>query len=557
MLTLRPRVARFGPLSRFPISGDALRVASRPAVARRGGRPPLWLVLPALLVVALALLPLLYLALRTVEARDAAWRLLARERTLEIMFNSVALAGAVAAATVVIGVPLAWLTSRTNLPARGFWATVLALPLVIPSYIGAVVMVSAFGPRGMMQSLLAPLGVERLPSLYGFTGSWLILTLFTYPYVYLSVRASLGGLDPSLEEAARSLGYGRWRTFFAVTLPHIRPAAAAGALLAALYALGDFGVPTLLRYDTFTRAIYVQYRSALDRGGGAVLALLLVAVSLVVLAVELRARGNATMHRLGTGASRRQRPIPLGRARIPALLVCAAVATVALALPIAVLAAWLARSLRAGADLGEIPSAALHSLTLGFWTALAATLCALPIATLLVRYPSRLTRALERVTFAGYALPGLVVALAFVAFAAGTPLYQTLAMLVAALVVRFLPEAVGTVRAALLRINPHLEEASRGLGRGQAATLASVTLPLARTGILTGAALVMLTAMKELPATLLLSPTGWNTLAVEVWTAANDAAYGQAAGPALLLIAIATLPMLLLARGEQHQERAR
>jgi iron(III) transport system permease protein len=176
---------------------------------------------------------------------------------------------------------------------------------------------------------------------------------------------------------------------------------------------------------------------------------------------------------------------------------------------------------------------------------------------LLVRYPGRAARALERVTFAGYALPGLVVALAFVAFAAGTPLYQTLAMLVAALVVRFLPEAVGAVRAALLRISPRLEEASRGLGRGQAATLASVTLPLARTGILTGAALVMLTAMKELPATLLLSPTGWNTLAVEVWTAANDAAYGQAAGPALILIAIATLPMLLLARGEHHQERAR
>ena len=198
-------------------------------------------------------------------------------------------------------------SSRTR-----FWSTAAALPLVIPSYIGAVVMVAAFGPRGMLQTALAPLGVERLPSIYGFTGSWLTLTLFTYPYVYLTVRAALRNLDPSLEEAARCLGYGPWRTFFAVTLPQLRPAAAAGGVLTVLYTLGDFGVVTLLRYDAFTRAIYVQYRSALDRGSAALLALLLVAISIAVLAVELRARGNATLHRLGSGASRRGRPIALG-----------------------------------------------------------------------------------------------------------------------------------------------------------------------------------------------------------------------------------------------------
>jgi iron(III) transport system permease protein len=557
MLTLRPRAARFGSIPHQRTGTAASpREASTGHWIRRGTLPPLWLLLPAGLVVVFELLPLLYLAMRTFEDGGSAWRLLVRARTLEVILNSVMLAGAVAVATVVIGMPLAWLTSRTDLPGREFWSTLIALPLVIPSYIGAVVMVAAFGPRGMLQSALAPLGIERLPSLYGFVGSWLVLTLFSYPYVYLSVRTALGGLDPSLEDAARSLGYGRWRTFFAVTLPHLRPATTAGALLAALYALGDFGVPTLLRYDTFTRAIYVQYRSALDRGSGATLALLLVAMSLVVLAVELRARGGATLHRLGSGASRRHRPLRLGRARLPAVVICAAVTGMALVLPVLVLVAWLLRSIAAGADFGQLPGATLHSLTLGFWTALVATLCALPIATLLVRSPGAATRTIERLTFAGYALPGLVVALAFVAFGAATPLYQTLAMLVAALVVRFLPEAIGALRAALLRISPRLEEAARGLGRSQAGALASVTLPLARTGILTGAALVLLTAMKELPATLLLSPTGWNTLAVEVWTAANDAAYGQAAGPALILIAIATVPMLFLTRGESHQERA-
>jgi iron(III) transport system permease protein len=555
MLTLRPRAAR--PLSLPRLGGDKrlLRDRSRWGVARRE-RPPLWVALPAVLVTVLALLPFLYLVARTFDAGDAAWQMLWRVKTLEVSLNSIVLAGAVALSTIVLAVPLAWLTSRSDLPWRGFWGTAAALPLVIPSYIGAVVMVAAFGPRGMLQSVLAPLGVERLPSLYGFTGSWLTLTLFTYPYVYLTVRAALRGLDPSLEEAARCLGYGPWRTFFAVTVPQIRPAAAAGGLLTALYTLGDFGVVTLLRYDAFTRAIYVQYRSALDRGSAAVLALLLVAISVVVLVIEIRARGTATIHRLGSGVKRRQRPVRLGRARIPAVLFCALVVGLALVLPVAILAAWLARALAAGADLSGLPLAAAHSLTLGFWTAVIATLCALPIATLIVRHGGPGARAIERLTYLGYALPGLVVALAFVAFGAGTPFYQTLAMLVAACVVRFLPEAISATRAALLQINPRLEEAARGLGRSQAGAVASVTVPLARQGMLAGAALVLLTAMKELPATLLLSPTGWNTLAVEVWTSANDAAYGQAAAPALLLIAAAAVPMLLLAPRERVPEHA-
>jgi iron(III) transport system permease protein len=557
MLTLRPRAAR--PMS-LPRSGSVRENVTSGrwhAGASRGGeRPPFWILLPAVLVAIFELLPLLYLLARTLGAGENAWDMLFRSRTLEVVLNSAVLAGAVAVSTIVIAVPLAWLTSRTDLPGRAFWGTVAALPLVIPSYIGAVVVVAAFGPRGMLQTVLAPLGVERLPSIYGFTGSWLTLTLFTYPYVYLTVRAALRRLDPSLEEAARCLGYGPWRTFFAVTLPQIRPAAAAGGLLTVLYTLGDFGVVTLLRYDAFTRVIYVQYRSAMDRGGAAMLALLLVAISIVVLVVELRARGNATLHRLGSGVSRRGRPVALGHARIPALAFCALVVGFALVLPVGILTAWLLRTLRTGADLPGLVRATVNSLTLGVWTALIATACALPIAILLVRYPRSGSRTIERLTYLGYALPGLVVALAFVAFGAGTPIYQTLAMLIAACVVRFLPEAVSSTRAALLHVSPRLEEAARGLGRSQAAAVASVTIPLARPGILAGAALVLLTAMKELPATLLLSPTGWDTLAVEVWTAASNAAYGEAAAPALILIAAAAVPMLLLAPRDRISEQA-
>lgn len=544
MLTLRPRAVHvpFLPLATWTAPA---RLSARRREA--AGRAPLWIVLPALLVTLLALVPLLYLVLRAAAAGSAAWDTLFRVKTAAVVSNSLILAVAVAASTMLIAVPLAWLTSRSDLPGRAFWSTAAALPLVIPSYIGAVVVVAAFGPRGTLQELLAPFGVERLPSLYGFTGSWLVLTLFTYPYVYLTVRAALRGLDPSLEEAARCLGYGPWRTFFAVTLPQLRPAAAAGGLLTALYALGDFGVPTLLRYDAFTRAMYVQYRSAMDRGSAAMLALLLVAVSVTVLVIETRARGAGSLHRLGSGVGRRARPVRLGRGTIPALLFCATIVGLALVLPVAVLAVWLLRSLLAGGDLSGLAVATVHSLTLGFWTALTATVCALPIAILAVRYPRSRARLSERLVYLGYALPGLVIALAFVAIGASTPLYQTVAMLVAACVIRFLPEAVASARAALVQVSPRLEEAARGLGRTQAGAVTSVTIPLARSGILAGAALVMLTTMKELPATLLLSPAGWNTLAVEVWTAANDAAYGQAAAPALILIVAAALPMFFLA----------
>jgi iron(III) transport system permease protein len=420
------------------------------------------------------------------------------------------------------------------------------MPLVIPSYVGALVVVAALGPKGIVQSVLEPFGVERLPSIYGFFGSWLTLSLFTFPYVFLPVAASLRGLDPSLEEAARSLGFGPWRTFFAATLPRLRPAIAGGGLLTALYTLGDFGVVTLLRYDAFARAIYVQYRAAMDRGGAAVLAILLVGVSLLVLALETKVRGQATVHRVGSGVARRARPVRLGRATIPALLLCGLVVALSLVLPLAILIGWFLRSPETAERMTTIPTATLHSIVLGASTAAVATLCALPVAMLLARSTRRWTRWLERLLYVGYAMPGIVIALAFVAFGAGTPLYQTLPMLVAACVVRFLPEAVSATRATLLQISPRLEEAARALGRSPVGAVLAVTLPLTRSGILAGAALVIMTTMKELPVTLILSPTGWDTLPVEIWTAASDGRFSRAAGPAIVLIAITALPMLIL-----------
>lgn len=517
----------------------------------RRRRPPVWLWLPALVVGVIVVLPLVYLVARASEGGEAAWFVIARPKTGQIVLNTVALVGAVAVSTVVIAVPLAWLTTRTDLPGRRFWATVSVLPLVLPSYVGALVFVAALGPRGMLQGWLEPLGVERLPSIYGFWGSWLALTLFTYPYTYLSVRAACRGLDPGLEEAARGLGLTARQTFFRVTLPQLRPAIGAGALLVALYTLGDFGVVSLLRFDAFTRAIYVQYQTAFDRSAAAALALLLVVFTVALLLVETGIRGRATLYRVGSGSARLAKPVALGRWTYPAVGFCAAVALLALGLPLAVLGYWLGRTLLER-DAGQyLLPAMLTSLTLGAWTAGLATMAAVPLAILAVRYPGWLGRLAERSSYLGYALPGIVLAIAFVALGVRTPWYQTLPLLILACAVRFLPQAVGSTRLSLLQVSPRLEEAARGLGRSLPRVIWEVTLPLARPGLLAGAALVLLTTMKELPVTLLLLPVGERTLPTLIWTAAGDTRYGEAALPALVLVAISALPTLVLAVREK------
>jgi iron(III) transport system permease protein len=512
-----------------------------------------------MLIAAAALLPLGYLLIRAAEAGQAkVWEILLRPRTLEVFLGSAGLALSVTLAAIALGVLLAWLTVRTDLPAARFWAVVTVLPLVWPSYVGAFALVAALGPRGMLQSWLEPLGIERLPSIYGFPGALLALILFSYPYVLLSVRAALRGLDPSLEEAARSMGRSPWRVFWEITLPHLRPSIYAGGLLVALYTLSDFGAVSLLRFDSFTRVIYLQYKTSFDRSTAAVLALFLVVLTLVILLVESRTRGQARYYRSSAGALRPPLQIKLGCWRLPALAFCSLIMAVGVVMPLGVISFWLVRGLLAGEDLNLGLDIIFNSLSASGLAALAALAAAVPMAILAVRFPSRLSRWLERSTYLGYALPGMVIALALVFFGANyaTLLYQTLAMLVFAYVVRFLPEAVGSVRASLLQLSPRLEEAARSLGRTPTQALTSITVPLLKPGLLTGLALVFLTGMKELPVTLLLGPTGFNTLATRIWGATEQVFFARAAAPAALLVLVSAVSVwLILSQEEKGLQR--
>ena len=519
------------------------------------GRPPVLLLLAAGSVAAVLLLSPSYLLIRTLGAGPEAWDLLIRTRVLEILGRTLLLVGVVTGASILLAVPLAWLTVRTDLPFKTVWSVATALPLVIPSYVAGFIVVVTLGPKGMLQGLMEGMfGLERLPDISGFPGAALTLTLLSYPYVLLTVRAAFLRLDPSLEEISRGLGRNPWATFFGVILPSLRPAIAAGGLLVALYTLADFGAVSLLRFETFTWAIFLQYESALDRGLAAALSLVLIAIALALVGGEAFTRGRWRYYRSGSGAIRPLSPVRLGRWRWPALGLCAAVVMASLVLPMSVLAYWVFRGVSAGEPLLLLWEAARNSVYVSAIAAGASVAAALPIAALSVRFPGVLSGILERIAYIGFALPGIAIALSLVFFGANYAplLYQTTGLLVLGYVLLFVSAAVGAARSSFLQVSPNVEEAARGLGRTPLGVFSSVTLPLVRPGIVSGAALVFLLTMKELPTTLILSPIGFQTLATSIWSASSEAFFAQAAAPALLLILTSSVPLaFLLLRSRQ------
>lgn len=504
-----------------------------------------WLYLPAALVALAMTLPLFYLLIRAAGAGSAAWSWLLRLQTLQIIGQSVGLALAVMLAAFIIGLPTAWLVTRTNLPAKTLWAALLPLPLVIPSYVSAYLFVSLFAPRGILQNLLEGwLGIERLPSIYGFWGAWLVLTLMTYPYVFLAVRAGLIRTDRSLEEAARSLGNSAWQTFWKVTFTQLRPALAASSLLVGLYVLRDFGAVSILRFTTFTRAIYLQYQSSIDRSAAALLSLVLVLITIGFLVGEQRIRRSSAEQPYT--AVHPAPPVDLGRWRVAAIVMIIFVLLGGLILPAGVLFYWLVRGLAAGEQISGWLRPLTGSLTAAGLAAVITVIAALPASLLSVRRPGFFSQLIEKWSYLGYALPGVVIALSLVFLGANhlRLMYQTLFMLLLAYVILFLPQAVGNLQVAIRQVQPSLEEAAASLGHSPLRIFQRITLPLVMPGVSSAAALVFLTAMKELPATLLLAPTGFSTLATQVWGAVSEAYFARAAAPALILILISSISIM-------------
>ena len=390
-------------------------------------------------------------------------------------------------------------------------------------------------------------------SVSGYGGALLVITLSYYPLVYLPVVAALRGLDPALEESAWSLGHSRWRSFRTVLLPQLRPALLGGVLLVGLHLLAEFGALQLLRFPTFTTAIYDLYGSTFNGAAANMIAGVLVLLCLVLLVGELRLRGRRRLSRLGQGAARTAVPVALGRSRVPLTLSLVALATLSIGVPTYALLHWLRVGSSTEFPVGELLAAAASTVGLAATGALVTTLCALPVAWLAIRHRGAVSTLVERSTYVANALPGIVVALAFVTVSLKVlpGIYQTAVLLVAAYAVLFLPRAVVSVRSGLEQAPLVLDDVARSLGSGPLETARRVTLPVIAPSIGAGAALVFLAISTELTATLMLSPIGTDTLATSFWSASTDLRYGAAAPYALLLVLISVPATVLLMRQER------
>lgn len=519
------------------------------------GFPPAIIWIPAVLTALVMILPLGYLVWRTTGSGPDTIDLLMRGKTVAIVIRSVALIVTVTLGSIILSVPLAWLTTRTDLPYKRLWEVLTILPLVVPSYVGGFLVAIALGPKGMLQELLHDLfGVGRLPEIYGFSGAALTLTFLSYPYVLLTVRGALMRLDPSLEETSRSLGRGQWATFWRITVPLLRPSIAAGSLLVALYTLSDFGAVSILKYETFTWAIYTQYESVFGRNLASTLSLVLVGVALLILLGEQKMRGKEKYYRSGVGVSRPLSVVRLGRWRWPALSFCGGIVMTALGGPMLILAYWAIRGVAAGEPLALLWSATWNSIYVSIFAAIVSVSLALPLAGLVVRHGGRLSALVEKLTFVGFALPGIVVALSLVFLGINVliNIYQTLILLVFGYVMLFLPAALNPLRTSLLQVSPRLEEVARSLGKRPLTVMATITIPLLWPSLIAAFALVFLLTMKELPVTLILSPPGFTTLATSIWSAASEAFFARAAVASLLLILVTAFPLIwLLRKGDQ------
>ena len=505
---------------------------------RKRYRAPSWLVVLALATVTVVSIPLLYLVVRVwglpLENVVAIFQ---RPRVGELAWNTISLSVAVTATALVLGTAIAAVITRIRVGIPKTWLLLSALPLAVPSYL------ASYG------------WLVISPGLNGFFPSYLLLTAVTVPYVILPVAAALRGTSADAESVARTLGQGPIRAFTMVTWPQVRPAAIAGALLVFLYTVSDFGLVAMLRFQTLTWGIQQAYAASFDRSQAAVLALLLVVIALVVVAAERRVRGQVARS-VGTHMPLESVSTPL---RILTVGLIASPIVIGVVVPLVGMGIRLfqAETLQA-IDYPRLFLATANTVGVSAVAAVFALALALPLAALAARYSSRFVGMLETLGYLSHALPGIVVGLSlvFLSLAVVPSLYQTVAVLVFAYAVLFMPKALGTARASIESVSPGLVDVARTLGASPFQAWRRVTLPLALPGLGIGALLVAITTMKELPATLLLRPTGFDTLATELWSKTTAAEFGVAAPYAALLVLIAAIPAMILSgvRGAAKEE---
>ena len=535
------------------------------APARPRARPAAWTVVGLLLTLLVAG-PLLVLPASFVTDAGA-FDQIAAGLLPEALRASAVLALGVGAGALVLGGGLAALISFYDFPGRGWLDWALVLPLAMPAYVLVFVLLGQYDADGTLQRAVREILGVQLPEVRSTAGAIVVLTLVLYPYVYVLGRGAFLEQSRDTFEAARGLGLSHGRAIGRLALPLARPALAAGAALAVMEALADFGAVNLLNYRAMTDAIYRVWYGAFDRAAALQLATVLVSLTVGLVLLERMLRGRARYH----GALARGEAVVPRRLHGPRAWLAAAgpVALLAVVLvgPLVQLTVWSVRSLGESAAGPDLARAALTSVALAGVTALVAVSAAVAVVYGRRARPSRLGGAGARLQTLGYAVPGTVVAVAIYVPLAwldrrvdgllGTGLLLTGSAigLVLAYIVRFQALAHLAVESRMGRLDPALDDAAQSLGADRGRVLAEVHLPLLWPGIVTAALLVFVEVMKELPATALLRPLGGDTLAIAVWEATKDSRFDTAALPALLIVAVSLVPIVLMIRLSRGGDR--
>lgn len=526
----------------------------RTGAGRRRGRSraPRLVILVAGLVAVASLAPVAYLVLREGFSFGVLAQALDSPSTPELITHTALLVVCVGVVTIVLGVGLAVLVTRTNLPAQRLWIVLFTMPLAVPGFVAAYTWVAASFRYTPSSTLI-----------FGLGGSTLVMSLGLFPYVFLPCVAALRGVDAAQEEVSRGLGNSAARTFFTVTFPQLRIAIAGGMLIVVLHVLAEFGALQLLNYTTLTTAIMQRVLVLGSPESGRALAMVLVGGAALLLLIERIARGPRRPARVGRGVVRAASPWRLRvGGRIGWTLGCVVVAIGSLGVPAYIAVVGLADAFAgtpgdgldagSGIDWAGLGGAALGTLELSLAAGIVATVVALPVSWLYARHPGPFTTVVERSVWLAHALPGIVLALALVYIGVRwfRPVYQTPLMLVAAYVILFLPLAVANQHVGLQAAGRRLDEAAHSLGYGRLRVFLRVTLPIALPGVAAGALFVLLDSAKELTTTLLMIPTGMTTLSTGLWATTNGEVldFTSAAPYGIGLILVGVIPAYLLAR---------
>jgi iron(III) transport system permease protein len=500
-----------------------------------------------LIILITFLLPTFYLIWRFFTFSRSYTSFFKSWNVFDLLLNTMILFIFVVISSLFVGLLISIITVRFNIRGSKILFTLSVLPLVIPSYIGALTYVSAFSPRGLFVQLFSNLGLKEIAGLDGFLGSWIVLTLFTYPYVVLICSSALRNLDSTVEDAARSLGKNKLSVYTQVVIPRLKKPIIFSGLLVGLYVISDFGAVSLMRYSTVTKAIYSYYEFKIDGDPVIFYSSILIVMALIISLIQ---RGSEESRSAKvSGIPKISEKVNLSRkSKVLIYSFMSLIIFSGLVLPISVLSYWLIRGLAAGNSVRAVFGGVVGSLSVSLLAALFSVIVSTPIIIMVSQYRSKFGNVLERIMLALYGLPHISVGVAilFITIKIFPSIYQSFTALIISYLIVFLPQAIGAGQASMEQVKLTYLDASAGLGMSKIQTFYRITLPLIYRGLFAGGALVFLSTMKELPQTLLLRPTGLSTMSVDIWSYASEGLFTQAAFSSFILLAISAIPTYIL-----------